>query len=320
MLELLGLFLLAPLMMGLGGSASDEGVETGTFGDLEDEPETTGDDILDRITTLSGGNDVFNGGSDNDLINGGTGNDILSGGDGVNILIGGTGNDLIQGGADADILVGEEGADRIEGGSGGDFLDGGTGADILNGGAGNDYLFGGDGVDTLDGGIGGDVLTGGAGADVLNGGAGDDVLFSGTLGERDLSLPEWFEFGDTGTPPDDLFQSTLPDDGAADTLMGGDGNDMMILGGGDEAEGGDGDDMFLLLAERIGDPVIINDYNTGTDQLAIEVAATDPAIVMTPIQVGSDIEYRNTEGDTVVILRNQDLTTFNPSGVSSMMV
>ena len=77
MLELLGLFLLAPLMMGLGGSASDEGVETGPFGDLEDEPETTGGDILDRITTLSGGNDVFNGGSDNDLINGGTGNDTL---------------------------------------------------------------------------------------------------------------------------------------------------------------------------------------------------------------------------------------------------
>lgn len=50
------------------------------------------------------------------------------------------------------------------------------------------------------------------------------------------------------------------------------------------------------------------------------MAATDPTIAMTPIQVGSIIAYRNTEGDTVVILRDQDLTTFTPSSFSSLMV
>ena len=320
MLELLGLFLLAPLMMGLGGSASDDAVESGAFGEMEDEPDTSGDDILDRIRTLDDGVDTFIGGSGTDLINGGTGDDTLSGGDGINILLGGTGNDLIQGGADADILVGEDGTDRIEGGSGGDFLDGGAGSDTLDGGAGDDFLFGGDGADTLDGGLGDDVLTGGNGADVLNGGEGNDILFAGTLGERDLSLAEWFEFAETSIQPEGLFQATLPDDGVSDTVFGADVNDIMILGGGDEAEGGDGSDVFILLAERTGDPVIITDYNDTADQLTIEASATGPDIVMTPVQVGSDIEYRNTDGDTVVILRNQDLSTFDPSRVTSEMV
>ena len=318
MLELLGLFLLAPLMMGLGGSSSDEAVETGSFGELEDNPEATGETIPLSVRDLDTESDPLYGEEQGDLINGDYGNDSFFGSDRVSI--GGEGDDIIQGDAGAEILAGENGADRIEGGGGDDFIHGGDGLDTIDGGAGADFIFGGSGADILSGGIGNDVLTGGTGADVINGGEGDDIIFSGTLGPRDLTLAEWFEFSASESAPDGFGDAYPPDDGARDTVFGGAGSDSMFLGGGDEATGGDGDDIFVLLAERAGDPVIITDYNDGDDELLIEASATGPAVVMNPVQVGSDIEYRNTEGDTVVILRNQDLATFNPAGVTTLRV
>lgn len=75
---------------------------------------------------------------------------------------------------------------------------------MINGGAGNDTLTGTAFEDVINGGEGDDTMTGGAGNDALNGGNGEDTL-TGSAGDDQLVGPS--------------------NDGAQDTLNGGDGTD-----------------------------------------------------------------------------------------------
>jgi Ca2+-binding RTX toxin-like protein len=127
-------------------------------------------------------------------------------------------------------------------------LHGEAGNDILRGGGGNDLLIGGDGNDTLLGRGGRNVMIGGNGADVLIGSSsagknsdGSDLLIGGTLSyESDTQamrqiVQEWtstrsyadrtsrLQAGTNGLPK--LDSTSMPDDGAADTLTGGVGQD-----------------------------------------------------------------------------------------------
>jgi sugar lactone lactonase YvrE len=136
------------------------------------------------------------------------------------------------------------------------FLFGGDGNDILDasGSSANNVLEGGTGNDTLTGGSGRDLLVGGAGADVLHAGSGDDILIGGTT-DYDSNLTAlgavMAEWGRTdadyttrinhlnGTLSGGLngsyvlTASTVHDDGASDTLIGGVGMDWFFahLGG-----------------------------------------------------------------------------------------
>ncbi|OYU18323.1 MAG: hypothetical protein CFE34_11125 [Rhodobacteraceae bacterium PARR1] len=102
-----------------------------------------------------------------------------------------------------------------------DVLDGGADADTILGGGGNDTLTGGSGNDSLSGGVGDDQLSGGLGADTMDGGDGVDSF---VLTQGDSAS------GGTGN---DIF--TLSDlaepGGAAITISGGSGRDLLYLGG-----------------------------------------------------------------------------------------
>ncbi len=122
---------------------------------------TTGDDLL--IGTL--GNDTIDALAGDDQVFGLDGADTLIGGPGSDILDGGPGGDTLRGNQGQDELIGGGGQDNLFGGGGADLLSGGAGADTLNGNGGADELFGDGGDDTLDGGGGSDFINGGGGND-----------------------------------------------------------------------------------------------------------------------------------------------------------
>ena len=182
--------------------------------------------------TLDGqaGNDTLDGGKGNDLLKGGTGNDrytvdsqadvIQESANGgldtvvstvsytlaanVENLLLGTGATDGVGNALGNLITGNGVANALQGLAGNDTLDGGGANDVLDGGDGNDVLEGGTGNDQEIGGIGDDQLRGNDGADFLQGGDGNDLLD----GESDSIVP----------------------DAAIDTLTGGKGNDIYVVG------------------------------------------------------------------------------------------
>lgn len=200
---------------------------------------STGDD--DEETGDPGLEVTGEDGTDDDLI-GSTFNDIISGLDGADTLSGLQGDDTLDGGA---------GDDEASGGLGNDVLLGGAGSDDLNGNAGNDTLNGGDGDDTVDGGVDDDSLVGGAGADELRGSSGNDTLVGGT--------------------------TEIPNDESADTLIAGDGDDVLFLSGGDLGTGGAGADAFTLVEGETGASTI-TDFDPATDMLVIQEGEFDVAV------------------------------------------
>jgi hypothetical protein len=131
------------------------------------------------------------------------------------------------------------------------WLYGGDGNDTLKGGGGNDILQGGAGNDTLTAGGGRDLLIGGAGSDQIDGKGGQDILISGTTQSDNNDqallaiLNEWSSdrtyaqrvanimgtgsgatFDARLNGPYFLNSSTVSDDNAIDTLLGGGGTDF----------------------------------------------------------------------------------------------
>ncbi len=251
-----------------------------------------GHDIIDAL----GGNDHVDGGDGDDHINGGDGDDVLIGGLGNDVIFGGNGDDLIRGGEGDDRLFGEAGDDTIFGEAGNDYIEGGDGKDHLDGGDGDDVIYGGDGVDRLlggaghdflDGGDGNDLLEGGAGDDTLRGGAGDDVLVDGegddevygeagndTLvagaGDDSMDGGEGFDTLDFSAAEMDMvidavggrsYSEELGTDSFSnmDALIGGQGNDLFVVGGtAFVLSGGGGKNTFVFEVTQ-NDPAL-SDY------------------------------------------------------------
>ena len=149
----------------------------------------------------------FRADSGDDYFVGTSGSDLVSGDQGNDTLFGGGGNDALLGGDDQDLVHGDAGDDRIDGSFG------------------NDVLFGDDGNDSIDGGDGGDMIDGGAGADTIRGGLGADSIVGGD--GNDLIQ----------TYLDEISQA---DDGAADTVSAGAGDDTVTASSGDLVDGGSG--------------------------------------------------------------------------------
>jgi Ca2+-binding RTX toxin-like protein len=105
------------------------------------------------------------------------------------------------------------------------------------GSAGNDGLFGGQGDDTLAGGGGNDLLQGNQGNDSLNGGAGADTVFGGQGNDFvDVGGGSNFAQGNLG---DDTISAGGSDTGSTNTLLGGQGNDVITGGAGNDILSGD---------------------------------------------------------------------------------
>jgi Ca2+-binding RTX toxin-like protein len=238
----------------LGGTPDDDTLVGGPGDDTLDG--FSGDDFLDGGTgddLLRGreGMDSLFGSGGHDAITGGVGDDVIDGGGENDALFGNEGEDSISGGAGADELYGDEGGDTLSGGAGTDFLAGGEGDDVLSGGAEADMLFGGDGDDSLSGDDGNDALQGGFGADTLDGGAGDDTL-DGTYA--------------AGSGPFGPF-----DEDAGDLLLGGDGDDMILVGANDVATGGEGADTFITgsYVEHVDVAGHVTDFNPALDVIEV---------------------------------------------------
>ncbi len=236
------------------------------------------DGLSNDVIHALAGEDVVIGHQGNDEIYGEEGSDDLSGGDGNDQLFGGIEGDRLYG--SGEFADAQGGDDVLDGGEGNDFLFGQGGADHLFGGAGHDYLEGDDVQlqvgqvwtgsydDFLDGGEGDDTLIGNLGEDVLLGGAGRDYL-QGDNGDDEGHGFSANDYLDGGDDADELRGGA-----GSDVLTGGRGNDTLIGdtpsavggdpadGGADSLDGGEGND---LLYGGVGDDVLAG--GTGNDQL-----------------------------------------------------
>jgi RHS repeat-associated protein len=159
------------------------------------------------------------------------------------------------------------------GDDGNDVLVGGFRADTLEGGDGDDILLSGtwtqDQGDVLRGGRGRDLLVGHWGGDTFDGGEGDDLLIAGRLNFPDLPSAvmalhaEWTSERDYATRIANLTGSgngprangntflqpgiTVLDDGAVDTLIGGDDLDCFLVNPLEDETDTDLDEELLFL-------------------------------------------------------------------------
>jgi Ca2+-binding RTX toxin-like protein len=212
-------------------------------------------DSLDSTTSVTAPENVDGGAGNDRCLSGGAGNDVIHGGAGDDCIYGDTGNgtsvsgnDQIFGDDGSDDLRGQSGNDLVSGGAGDDFVTGGPGADQVNGDAGDDYLEGGPGLGTPA--DNGDVISGGSGIDTydyfhnssdnttpvnltLDGQAND-----GLAGEGDNILSDVEDIQASVSNP-----TTITGTAAANSISGGngndvidpsDGNDFVFAGGGDD--------------------------------------------------------------------------------------
>jgi Ca2+-binding RTX toxin-like protein len=133
------------------------------------------------------------------------GNDFIVGTTGKDILAGGAGNDVIQGLGGDDVLCSNDGDDTIHGGNGADSLFAGGGNDTVTGGDDNDDIYGQEGHDRL---FAISIFT------------GPLPTFPQTCRESgELSLVEG---------PEERGGNQETELGVGNTLVGGDGNDLVV--------------------------------------------------------------------------------------------
>jgi ELWxxDGT repeat protein len=166
------------------------------------------------------GDDSVTGGSARDTIAGVAGSDSIFGGDGSDRVDGGVGNDSVWGNNGADTVLGGDGVDSLYGNGGNDRLEGGANSDHMRGNGGRDTMYGNGGNDRLYGGASGDRIYGQAGNDQILGEGGNDRLY-GDDGYADTL---------TGGAGDDFFVTL---DSVADQLFGDGGRDSLT---GDDAD------------------------------------------------------------------------------------
>lgn len=298
----------------------------------DDDSEDTVINGTEQDDDLSGGvgdDDIF-GFLGDDHLSGNAGNDQLEGGVGDDTLIGGDGNDQLNGGEGGDIALGEAGDDTLRGASGDDILLGGDGNDTLHGDRGEDYLAGDAGDDTLIGGPQDDVLVGGTGEDDLSGGDSDDMLFNGDQISRQLTEDELetiraaIQAGETPVFPADISFG-VTDDGEADLLDGGDGDDMLFVGDGDIAIGGAGADEFYLLDGENADLAQVMDLDIVQDALiyVYDEGATEPVLDLEENDDGT--QTLSADGVAVAILSSaaltvDDITLFERGSVAGTVI
>ena len=190
------------------------------------------------------------------------GDDFIEGTEQADSLSGGLGNDEIEGLLGSDFLFGEEGDDTLEGGPGDDLLFGGPDSDRLESGSGDD---------TLEGGEGDDLLISTTGSNRLDGGLGDDTLAADN-GEIIRQAEEAARSGDFYL---DLIGTGVPlvDPDGPDTLIGGEGNDVLYFGPGASGAGGPGNDIFEINLNSVrvaeDDLPVIEDFDPTEDRIRI---------------------------------------------------
>jgi len=253
--------------------------------------------------------------------------DTLTGTNGEDALFALGQTDVVNALAGDDLVEAGSNNDTVLGGAGDDIIGGGTGFDLLNGQAGDDALLGNGGDDLLLGRAGNDLLIGGGGQDSLNGGAGDDVLISGNVeleedGEQDVSATalavirnsteeelaavDFDALREEGAlnGVDVSFLEEAPEPTQGGDLRGGDGDDLLILAGGDTAQGGAGEDLFVLNEAMVDQNTVrILDYTPADDVIAVQYAGEEEPVLDT-----------RDRGEDAIILIGEDILALVEGG------
>jgi Ca2+-binding RTX toxin-like protein len=301
-----------------------------------------------------GGNDTIDGGIGDDKVDGGAGNDTVRGGAGVDFVGGGTGNDTLYGDAGNDYLWGDAGFDFLFGGDGHDRMLGGEGANDLRGGTGDDTLvyelhgtagseaseyFGDGGTDTVHVISDGRIATDPAGEQYGTAEAWTtlrwDAAGRGWLG---FASEVWSE---TPGAPNETVNASLDGieratvdsrtkliyngsevDGI--TVVGGNRDDRLFVGGGDETlSGGGGADGFRLRwlsydPDGLGHDKILDYRPAEGDTIRtngwLDFDTRAPVLSVTHREVGGSTVYesRTAGGDLVHTLEVVGVTGLAP--------
>ena len=312
-----------------GGSSTnivlgDNGTATFTSGKLtditSDDPAGFDDSIIlgDGLNVAlgGGGNDTIKGGNGKSIFggdngeatfdstgalltfaDGGTnGDDILVAGNGNNVIIGGGGNDTITAGAGNSVLIGDEGTATFNSGG---FLTNASSSNPSNG-----------GNDTINAGNGTNVIIGGSGSDAIRLGVGYSVV----LGDNGSAT-----FSDTGVLSS--VATSDPSSGAADTITGASGNNVIFGGAGADT----------INVNDLGD-VILGDNGRATFNSAgqlLSLSSSDPSVgdsdtITTGI--GSNVIFGGAGSDQItagignnIILGDNGRASFNVVGGKSIL-
>ena len=200
------------------------------------------------------GRDAIFGGPAADWIDAGFGDDFVDAGPGQNRARGGPGDTVLFGGPQANEIFGDSGDDAIFGGPDDDRLDGGPGDDYIEGNQGDDHLRGGAGDDILIGGSSGTAM--GVYDDAspgdtqprewwdtdLSSPSGDDEIFGNPGNDLLIGDNAWIasdghlHFWEPGEEDAWLEEATSasPVFGGDDLLDGGEGENVLIGGLGDD--------------------------------------------------------------------------------------
>ncbi len=236
------------------------------------------------------------------------------------------GDDSITMGARETVVYAGEGNDTItastnnssyiEAGEGDDLVDlsalEATGLSMVQGGAGNDTFVGGAGADTYFGGshadsAGGDDVAGGAGDDSLFGSTGADVIDGGEGNDTIGGTRDYVEYPPAAGSGFPSVDATDYADQAADTLIGGAGDDLLLGGAADVMTGGTGTDSFGVYWEPNDDGAnahtVITDFEAGTETLQVTVHVDDFAGLPTSPEVEIALDLVEVDGNTQVMLQ-----------------
>ncbi len=221
------------------------------------------------------------------------------------VINGNTLNNVLTGTSYDDSIYGFAGDDILSGGHGNDYLNGGDGNDVLDGGFGFDYIDGGNGIDTVtynfySEGINLNLRTGVVSFPrnstltdtVINienvvGSSGNDALYGNSLNNTIN--------GNWGNDILDAYGHGISE---RDTLFGGSGSDLFILG-----------DIGTAYYSRNGtaDFVAIGDFRSGEDNIRLKrlsnlVTSASQAYGYRLINVGSSTEIRLDNNELIATL------------------
>ncbi|SEM13724.1 hypothetical protein SAMN04488077_102209 [Roseovarius tolerans] len=210
-------------------------------------------------------------------------------------------------GDDLNVIEGTDGADSIDGAEVGDQINGREGDDAISALGGRDEVFGREGDDTILGGNSSDVLWGGTendvvvggfGSDLIQGNSGDDVLFGLDVGlnsqsAADLAAIDLSGVTDPLTGPGITAPAPGSDTHGTDTLLGGSGDDVILMGGADIATGGLGIDSFTIGDwSAPGEVATITDFDPESELVAYNYIADGgavPAVTVAPDADGNAV-------------------------------
>lgn len=178
----------------------------------------------------------------------------------------------------------------------------------IDGREGDDLLIGSADNDTLGGGPDDDLLIGGKGDDLLKGGVQHDILVGiGDFEDLDSDALQALENDEAAAEA--LIQDLLnvPDSSGAETLEGGYGKDLLLMGHGDIATGGDQVDSFAFFDQPLVEgaspaPAEITDFDPETEALILPYEPSGPVPAAVIETQGGDAVI-TIDGTPKIILR-----------------